>query len=738
MLGRVAGFASIVIAVAIAIAIIPNLSLARVPAQPALPDLKVSVGDIAEPAFVNEDLIYSATVKNNGGAAATNVVLKDTLPIEVVYKSFASAKANCTAVAGTLNVTPTIVTCTIGTIAVNETVGIDLVVTPKVVTTIRNKAELTLTEVDIFDGDNVAETATVISEAADMTITITDNSPFTVGNQGKYTLTAKNNGDAPAGAPIKIVASIPSGVTYTGFTSVSPGWSCTPNGVSTVVCTNQTTLQPDQSSVVELLVNVLPAAVPSVTLSATVSSTTGDPKPFNNTASITSPVPSADLAIAKTDNGPFKVGENGVYTLKVTNNGPSATSGTLTVVDTLPNGLAFVSSSGAGWTCAAQTGNKVQCTSNVVLQPNTFTSFTLTVSVSQAAVPNVTNTATVTSGVPDNVPDNNTTTIVTQVPQADLAIVKSAVGNFVAGAQAQYSMLVTNNGPSAAAGPITIADTLPPGLTFVSASGSGWTCAVPTSALIRSASGVVNCSFAAGLDAKASTTIVFTVFVAGDAPSSVTNTVTVSGPTPDPNPNNNTSQVTTPVSPPPPGTPTPTATTPPATATPTSGPATATPTSGPGTATPTPTQPTGGPQGGPTVTPTVPLVSKPQGDPNGPIGRPQGDTDDNGNSKDNRQDKDKKETDEQRQQRERTNKGNKDDVYTEGDVLEIDCSANNVPTVYIGTRDGRQQIRLYYDTKLQCTSILVGDYLEVDGVKQHELLFDAENITIKRGGKKRS
>ncbi len=38
-----------------------------------------------------------------------------------------------------------------------------------------------------------------------------------------------------------------------------------------------------------------------------------------------------------------------------------------------------------------------------------------------------------------------------------------------------YSLVVVNNGPSDAAN-LSVADTLPAGVTFVSATGAGWTC----------------------------------------------------------------------------------------------------------------------------------------------------------------------------------------------------------------------------------------------------------------------
>jgi uncharacterized repeat protein (TIGR01451 family) len=64
-----------------------------------------------------------------------------------------------------------------------------------------------------------------------------------------------------------------------------------------------------------------------------------------------SPSP-ADLTLAKTHVGTFAQGQTGAtYTLTVTNIGAGATSGTVTVTDTLPTGLTATGIAGAGWAC---------------------------------------------------------------------------------------------------------------------------------------------------------------------------------------------------------------------------------------------------------------------------------------------------------------------------------------------------------------------------------------------------
>jgi uncharacterized protein (TIGR03437 family) len=123
----------------------------------------------------------------------------------------------------------------------------------------------------------------------------------------------------------------------------------------------------------------------------------------------------ADLALAKSHTDPFNSNSNGVYSLKVTNIGSAATTGTITVTDNLPAGLSFVSGTGQGWSCTAS-GQTVTCTNPGPLAAGASSSFNLTVGITPAALGSVTNTATV-SNASDTNPANNTandpTTIVT-------------------------------------------------------------------------------------------------------------------------------------------------------------------------------------------------------------------------------------------------------------------------------------------------------------------------------------
>jgi Calx-beta domain-containing protein len=96
-------------------------------------------------------------------------------------------------------------------------------------------------------------------------------------------------------------------------------------------------------------------------------------------------------------------------------------------------------------------------------------------------------------------------------------------------------------------------------------------------------------------------------------------------------------------------------------------------------------------------------------------------------------DKPHKETEDERRQREHTNGSGRDDYATEGNVVETRCDAA-WPSVVIANRDRNVEVRLIKEAQAACSSVQVGDYLEADGEKQSEILFDADGITIWRGG----
>ena len=89
------------------------------------------------------------------------------------------------------------------------------------------------------------------------------------------------------------------------------------------------------------------------TLTVTVTDDDGAAGSDTATVTVEAPLPSADLSIAKSDApDPALVGGSLVYTLTESNAGPTAADG-MTVADTLPGGVAFVSATSTRGSCVA-------------------------------------------------------------------------------------------------------------------------------------------------------------------------------------------------------------------------------------------------------------------------------------------------------------------------------------------------------------------------------------------------
>lgn len=198
-----------------------------------------------------------------------------------------------------------------------------------------------------------------------------------------------------------------------------------------------------------------------------------------------------DLAVSKAAVGNFVVGANATYALTASNSGAAivdAETTTVTVKDTLPAGLTYVSASGAGWACGA-VAQLVTCTHGPPLNPGqSLPVITLSVAVGAAAWPSVTNVATVTSGSYDGNAANNSVTLNTALsgsaPLPALSIQKlsevltdplNGVVNpkRIPGAMIRYSVIVGNTGPGLVDnGSVVITDPIPARSTlFISTAG---------------------------------------------------------------------------------------------------------------------------------------------------------------------------------------------------------------------------------------------------------------------------
>jgi uncharacterized repeat protein (TIGR01451 family) len=121
-------------------------------------------------------------------------------------------------------------------------------------------------------------------------------------------------------------------------------------------------------------------------------------------------VPGADLTLAMTRSGALQVGSSTDYTITVSNAGNDVETGPVTVVDTLPAGLALVSARGSGWNCGSAAGSGgqtiVTCSGTEPVASKASMP-ALTITVNPAATGNYVNSATVSGKSSDVNPNNN-------------------------------------------------------------------------------------------------------------------------------------------------------------------------------------------------------------------------------------------------------------------------------------------------------------------------------------------
>jgi uncharacterized repeat protein (TIGR01451 family) len=473
------------------------------------------------------DLSYQIDVANDGPSTAVAVSVVDTLPAGVTFVSADGAGWTCT------NAGDSSVTCTLPSLAAGATAPtITVVVTaPAQPTSLSNTAAVASTTADPDPSDNSASATTDVTASADLAIA--KNGPATVeaGGAISYQLDVSNDGPSDA-VDVTVTDTLPAGVTF--GSAAGAGWSCTNVGDVSVTCSRPALAAGVTAPVITVEVTA-PSQPTTLSNTATVASTTADPDGGDNTASASTAVTaSADLSIAKTAPATVVAGGLITYTLEVANDGPSDAVD-LTVLDTLPSGVSFVSASGGGWSCTNAGDVSVTCTRATLAAGDSAPTITVEVDApSQAA--SLTNSASVSSPTPDpDAGDNadSATTLVTA--SADLAVVKTGPATVVAGATVTYSVQVANSGPSDAAD-LLVTDTLPPGVAFVTATGPGWSCT-------NVGDVSVTCTRAT-LAAGASSTI--TISVSAPAQSgSITNAVSVASTTSDPDPSDNTSSATT-------------------------------------------------------------------------------------------------------------------------------------------------------------------------------------------------
>jgi len=411
----------------------------------------VSVGDTVK---------FIIIVKNNGPSNATNVIVTDTL-----QESFIYYKSNTTCVNESQKVT-----WKFDKLNVNETVTIELYVNAT-----KNGFYSNVAVVNSTESENVTsnETPVTILPAVNLTATkkanITGNA--TVGQLVNFTITIYNKGPSDA-TNVNITDILPSGMM---FVSASEGGkNTTVDGITTVTWNiGKVTLR--QTVEVWVVVKVLTnGTLRNVIKANSTENTTGI---TNHTDLNVTPV--VDLVISKTVNKTTAyVGDIVVYTITVTNNGPSNATGVY-VFDELDSKLRYDNSTA--------TQGEYDKTTHKWMIGNITSGNTVTLTIKAKVIMNGTipNMANVTGNENDTNKSNNNDSSdnVTALPKVNLTVVKTPqINNVSVGDMVNFTIVVTNNGLSNATN-VKVSDELIAGFEFVNATGNytrngqkvGWT-----------------------------------------------------------------------------------------------------------------------------------------------------------------------------------------------------------------------------------------------------------------------
>lgn len=360
---------------------------------------------------------YTITVSNVGFTPTTGTVtVTDVVPLGLTATAMAGSGWSCTFSTGICTRSDSLA---IGASYPNITLTVTVSATAGNVT---NTATVSGgSEINVANDSASDQTIVVGVGAPDMSITGSHGGSFSQGQVGAvYTLAVKNSGTATTVGAVTVVDTLPLLMTATALSGT--GWSCT---LSTLTCTRSDALASLASYPnLTLTLTVASNAPASVTNVVNVSGG-GETNTTNNSSSdptTISVVTTPDMTITKTHTGNFTQGQVGAtYTIVASNSGTGVTSGTVTVVDTIPTGLTATALTGTGWSCTLST--KTCTRSDALAAGASYPALTLTVTVSGSAASTLTNSVAV-SGGGEVVTTNDTAVdvtgvIVTGIPISD-------------------------------------------------------------------------------------------------------------------------------------------------------------------------------------------------------------------------------------------------------------------------------------------------------------------------------
>jgi uncharacterized repeat protein (TIGR01451 family) len=438
-------------------------------------DMQITKTAAPSPAVPGNNVTFTLHVTNAGPDPAQDVVVSDPVPAPL---SFVSATAPCTLVAGA-------VTCSLGTMNKGDVRDLTIVehLPSSATDGVVNVATVSSPTPDPNPNNNSATAAVPLGPMADLQIQKRASLNLVLaGGQVMYTLAIANNGPSDA-TDVTVSDPPPPGLTVV---SAQPSQGSCDTTIG-VVCSLGSIVNGAGAQVL-VTAKVTQDAGGALTNVATVAGGQPDPVPGNNSSSavihvipipiIPLPVPPnvvprpahlvnqhvLDVAIVKhVNHSTAYPGQKLTYKLDVTNQGVLPALN-VRVTDTANQPVKLISAHPSQGSCTL--GRPLRCTLGAM---KSGAHATITIVAEPKSTGTVKNTSTVTSAGHDGDPSNNVSSAKVKVTPV-LRLRKLASPRTVSAGQTVTYRLTVNNPTTVTIRYVTVCDSLPTGLVFLSAS----------------------------------------------------------------------------------------------------------------------------------------------------------------------------------------------------------------------------------------------------------------------------
>jgi uncharacterized repeat protein (TIGR01451 family) len=398
---------------------------------------------------VGDQITFVVTLTNDGpgNSDATGVEVTDQLPSGYVLDSAVPTIGTYDDVTGIWNV---------GTLSSGTSTTLTITATVQAAGDFTNTASVTAaTEFDPNEGNNTAS-ASIVAQSADLSLTKTvSNATPNVGETISFTIAVTNDGP-DAATNVEVTDQLASGYDFVNATTAFGSYNATTGIWEIGAISNAQTAT--------LVIEATARATGDYNNTATITnSDQDDPQPLNDTETVEVDAQQADLSVTKViDNDNPIPGEQVVYTITVTNNGPDAATN-VEVSDRLPTGFDFAAFTTSTGSYDQTTG--IWSVGTLVNSSSAVLTLRATVQATGSHL-NVANISAADQFDPDL--SNNSVSQGAIVQMSDLLVTK-VVDNPIAnvGESVLFTVTVTNNGADDATN-VEIEDRLPTGYTLVS------------------------------------------------------------------------------------------------------------------------------------------------------------------------------------------------------------------------------------------------------------------------------